>query len=76
VRADADCYVMEIGKPVMADVIREAPGCLEQLSDLLAKRKLENEGIFKEAAPKELTETKHREYRANFMRRLRTFFEL
>jgi len=76
VRADADCYVMEIGKPVMADVIREAPGCLEQLSDLLAKRKLENEGIFKEAAPKELTETKRREYRANFMRRLRTFFEL
>lgn len=76
VRADADCYVMEIGKPVMADVIREAPGCLEQLSDLLAKRKLENEGIFKEAAPKELTETRQREYRANFMRRLRTFFEL
>jgi len=76
VRADADCHVMEIDKPIMADVVREAPECLEQLSDLLAKRKLENEGILKDAAPKELAETKQREYRANFMRRLRTFFEL
>jgi small-conductance mechanosensitive channel/CRP-like cAMP-binding protein len=76
VRADGDCYVMEIGKPVMADVIRESPGCLEQLSDLLAKRKIETEGILKEAASEEQTETKQREYRANFMRRLRTFFEL
>src|ERR1700704_6692012 len=31
VRADADCYVMEIGKPVMAEVLRDAPGCLEAL---------------------------------------------
>jgi CRP-like cAMP-binding protein len=76
VRADADCYVMEIGKPIMADVIREVPGCLEQLSDLLAKRKLETEGVLKEAASKDMTETKQREYRANFMWRLRSFLEL
>jgi small-conductance mechanosensitive channel len=76
VRADADCYVMEIGKPIMAGVIRDAPGCLEQLSDLLAKRRLETEGVLKEAASQELTETKQREYRANFMGRLRSFLEL
>src|SRR5205814_3947468 len=34
VRADADCYVMEIGKPVMAEVLSGAPGCMEQLSQL------------------------------------------
>ena len=75
VRAEGDCYVMEIGKPIMADVIRESPNCLEKLSELLAKRKLENEGIMK-AASQEQAETKEREYKANFMRRLRTFFEL
>jgi CRP-like cAMP-binding protein len=76
VRADGDCYVMEIGKSVMAEVIRESPACLEQLSDLLAKRKVETEGKVKEAASQEQTDTKQREYKANFMRRLRTFFEL
>src|SRR5256884_9792 len=49
VRADRDCYVMEIGKPTMAEVLRSAPSCLEQLSHLLAQRKMETEGILKEA---------------------------
>src|SRR4030081_1595137 len=48
-RPAADCYVMEIGKPVMAEVLRESPGCLEQLSDLLAQRKMRTEGILKDA---------------------------
>lgn len=76
VQADGDCYVMEIGKPVLAEVIRDAPECLEQLSDLLAKRKMATEDIVKEASSKEQTDTKQREYRANFLRRLKTFFEL
>ena len=49
VRADGDCYVMEIGKPVMAEVLSDAPTCMEQLSQLLAQRKMETEGILKEA---------------------------
>src|SRR6476661_2481267 len=49
VRADGDCYVMEIGKPVMAKVLRDAPSCLEGLSELLAQRRMETEGILKEA---------------------------
>ncbi|MEP7015856.1 MAG: mechanosensitive ion channel family protein [Verrucomicrobiota bacterium] len=76
VRADGDCYVMEIGKPVMAEVIRESPGCLEQLSDLLAQRKMETEGIVKDVGPQEQTDSTQREYKANFMQRLKTFFEL
>src|SRR6476659_2265823 len=31
VRADGDCYVMEIGKPVMAKVLSGAQTCMEQL---------------------------------------------
>src|SRR6266550_1139818 len=76
VRAESDCYVMEISKPVMAEVIRDSPDCLERLSELLAKRKLENEGVLKEAASHAHHERKEREYRANFLHRLRTFFEL
>jgi len=76
VRADGDCYVMEIGKPVMAEVLRGAPGCLEQLSQLLAQRKMETEGILKEATQTDEQSSKKREYSANFLKRLRTFFEL
>jgi len=76
VRAESDCYIMEISKPVMAEVIRDSPDCLERLSELLAKRKLENEGVLKEAASQAQNESKKREYTASFLQRLRTFFEL
>src|SRR6266700_3967257 len=75
VRADRDCYVMEIGKPTMAEVLRSAPNCLEQLSHLLAQRKMETEGILKEAHTDEHV-LKQRQYTATFLKRLRTFFEL
>jgi small-conductance mechanosensitive channel/CRP-like cAMP-binding protein len=76
VRADDDCYVMEIGKPMMAEVLRESPQCLEQLSELLARRKMENEGILKEAEiPADKAGTA-REYRASFLKRLRSVFDL
>ncbi len=61
VQAESDCYVLEIGKPVMADVLRESPDCLERLSELLAKRKMENEGVLKEAASQAQNQKKERE---------------
>ena len=76
VRADGDCYVMEIGKPVMADVLRDAPNCLEKLSELLAQRKLETEGALKEAGGTGEQALKERQYTASFLHRLRTFFQL
>src|SRR5437667_3700034 len=75
VRADGDCYVMEIGKPVMAEVLSDAPSCMEQLSQLLAQRKMETEGILKEAASTDEHALKER-YTATFLHRLRTFFQL
>src|SRR2546421_3039730 len=76
VRADADCYVMEIGKPVMAEVLRDAPSCLEKLSELLAQRKLETEGVLKQAGRAGEHDLKARQYTASFLQRLRTFFQL
>jgi CRP-like cAMP-binding protein len=76
VRADGDCYVMEIGKPVMAEVLSDAPGCMEQLSQLLAQRRMETEGILKEATSTDEHASKERQYTASFLHRLRTFFQL
>ena len=75
VRAESDCEVLEIGKPAMAKLLRDSPDCVNQLSELLARRKLETEGIIRDATRPE-AEDKAREYRANFLRRLRGFFEL
>ena len=76
VRADGDCYVMEIGKPVMAEVLRDTPSCLEKLSELLAQRKMETEGVLKEAGRTDEHAIKERQYTATFLHRLRTFFQL
>jgi small-conductance mechanosensitive channel len=76
IRADTDCEVLEISKEVMAEVMRNSPQCITQLSELLAKRKLEGEGILKDAVLPEVKLDKEREYRATFLRRLRTVFEL
>jgi CRP-like cAMP-binding protein len=76
VRAENDCEVLEIGKPIMAEVLRESPECLTALSELLAKRKLEGEGIIKDAVIPQEQEKKESEYRSSFLRRLRTVFEL
>ena len=75
VRAEHDCEVLEIGKSAMAKLLRDAPQCVTQLSDLLARRKLETEGLMRDAALAD-GDAKEREYQATFLRRLRGFFEL
>lgn len=76
VRADADCEVLEISKDVMAEILRESPECLARLSELLAKRKVEGDNIVKDTVIPDDQGTKEREYRATFLHRLRTVFEL
>ncbi|HEY2124301.1 MAG TPA: cyclic nucleotide-binding domain-containing protein [Chthoniobacterales bacterium] len=76
VRAQADCQVMEIGKAVMGEIIRETPECLRQLSDVLATRKLEGDAIVKEMAGPDEHEKKKLEYRATFLARLHKMFSL
>ena len=76
VRAEGDCEVLEIKQEAMAEVLRDAPQCLTQLSELLAKRKLEGEGIVKDATQPHDQVSKEREYRASFLERLRAVFEL
>ena len=74
--AEQDCEVIEISKPAMAAVLRDAPDVVTQLSELLATRKMETEGLLKDAGQTMAEEKKAREYRATFLRRLRSVFEL
>ncbi len=76
VRAEQDCEVLEISKPVMGELLRNSPECLEQLSALLAQRKMGTEGILKEAASDRVEQNRKAEYTATFVRRVRSFFEL
>ena len=76
VSADGDCYVMEIHKPVMAEVIRQSPDCLQRLSEILARRKMETEDALKGAEDPGDHAAKEKEYRATFLKRLQTFFSL
>ncbi|MEY2531698.1 MAG: hypothetical protein QOI96_1783 [Verrucomicrobiota bacterium] len=76
VRADGDCYVLEIGKPLMAEVIRESPDCLQQLSEILAARRLNTEVVLKDTVLPADQAAKEKEYRATFLKRLQTFFSL
>lgn len=76
VRAENDCEVIEISKDVMGELLRRSPVCLNHLSELLAKRKLETEGLVKEAAAPDAKAARQREYTASFLRRLSSFFEL
>ena len=76
VRAEDDCEVIEIAKPAMAAVLREAPEVVTRLSELLATRKMATEGLLKDAHGDLAAEKKEREYRATFLRRVRSVFEL
>jgi small-conductance mechanosensitive channel/CRP-like cAMP-binding protein len=76
IRAEGDCEVLEIGKEAMGEIFQDAPECLTQLSELLAKRRLETEGIVKDAAAPHGEQNKEREYRASFLTKLRSVFQL
>ena len=76
VEAVTDCDVLEIGKSVFGDILRQTPALAEKLSELLAHRRMENEGILASTAEKNTIVAKQEEYAASFFARLSSFFEL
>jgi small-conductance mechanosensitive channel/CRP-like cAMP-binding protein len=76
VQANTDCEVVEIDKPVLTRSLKEHPGLLAQLSELLAKRRMETEGIFAEGPGQATAETQQTRYASGFLDSLRAFFEL
>ncbi len=75
VTASTDCEVVEIGKEILGKSLKENPQLVTQLGELLAKRRMENEGIFADT-PKTDFIQKQRQYTDGFLHKLRVFFEL
>lgn len=74
VRAVGDCQAVEISKATLAPVVASSPEFLEALSDLLAQRHLQNEGLLAEASN---ARGKRREdCSAGFLKKLKSFFEI
>jgi CRP-like cAMP-binding protein len=74
--AKSDCEVVEIGKPILANSLKENPELVEKLSTLLAKRQLENEGALAAQTDTSIVRAKQGEYQTTFIDKLRVFFEL
>ena len=74
--AQGECEILVIDKPMLADVVAEHPHLLQSLSELLAKRRLENEGILAEAEHQQAAAAKQTEYATTFLHKLRKVFEL
>ena len=74
--AHTDCEVVEIGKEILANSLKENPELLNKLSELLARRQMETEGILAAKTETSLVRARQTEYQATFVGRLRKFFEL
>jgi small-conductance mechanosensitive channel len=74
--AHTDCEVVEIGKPVLAKSLKENPELLSKLSELLARRQMETEGILAANTQPTVVEAKRAEYTNGFLHKLRVFFQL
>ena len=74
--ARSDCEMWEIGKEVLASIFQQNQTLVERLSDMLAKRRIENEGLLATTHPAAVMQEKHREYHASFVSKLKSFFEL
>ena len=68
--------VQEIGKPVLAKSLKENPDLLSKLSELLARRQMETEGILAANTKPTVVEAKRTEYTNGFVSKLRVFFQL
>jgi small-conductance mechanosensitive channel/CRP-like cAMP-binding protein len=75
VLATTDCDVLEIEKASLATVFQQKPEVMQHLSELLAKRQMENEQILNRESPSG-TPHQRKQYESTFLSRLRAFFEL
>ncbi len=70
-----DCLAVQVDKATLAPIIGSSPELLESLSELLARRRMKNEGLVAEAAGNINPATKN-SYQAGFLGKLRSFFEV
>jgi small-conductance mechanosensitive channel/CRP-like cAMP-binding protein len=74
--ARADCEVWEIDRSVMAPLLQENAELGKELSELLAHRKMETEGLIAAQTPPEVVAGTRQEYARSFFRRISALFEI
>jgi len=76
VRATSDCRVLEIAKGHLAQILQENSQLLKSLSEMLAQRRMDNEGVLTSAAERHAAAGKKEEYARGFLQKLASVFEL
>jgi small-conductance mechanosensitive channel/CRP-like cAMP-binding protein len=74
VRAKSDCDIWEIERASIQPLLDENKGLAERLSDLLARHRMDTEGILAAQTPPQVVEQKRKEYAAGFRRKLSSLF--
>lgn len=76
VSATRDCEMWEIEKGVLAEILQQNQNLVQKLGELLAKRRMETEGVLAATTERAEINAKQREYTDGFLRKLYSFFEL
>jgi small-conductance mechanosensitive channel/CRP-like cAMP-binding protein len=76
ITATADCEVAELDRTMLAEVFRQQPQVLQEISELLAKRKLETEGTLTAQGTAPIVIEEQRQYTAGFRNQLQALFRL
>lgn len=76
VMATSDCEVIEIAKAHLAQILQENSELLKSLSEMLAQRRLDNEGVLASTAERHAMVGKKEEYTKGFLQRVAHFFDL
>ncbi|MDB6154476.1 MAG: MscS Mechanosensitive ion channel [Chthoniobacteraceae bacterium] len=74
--ARSDCEMWEIQKAVLAEILQQNEGLVAKLGELLAKRRMELEGVLAASTARPEISAKQREYTEGILERLYSFFEL
>ncbi len=75
VHTTGDCTAVEVQKSTLAPILASSPQLLDTLSQLLARRRMENEGLLSAETSHETKATETR-YTNGFLHKLRAFFEV
>lgn len=71
----SDMKVVELDKETLAPLIAESPELVEQLSDTLAHRRMQNEAAAEALSASQMA-ARQKDYRSNFLNRLHSFFKI
>ena len=74
--AKTDCELWEIERAHLQPLIQENKALAERLSELLARRRMETEGVLAAQTPPQLVEEKRKEYTMSFRRKISSLFEI